>query len=206
MWLHEGFATYMQALYAEERNGPEGLQKFMRRVRRQLGNRNPVAPRETKDSQEIYFKERGKSDSDIYYKGAWVLHTLRWQLGDATFFELLRRFAYPTGEHLAATGGSQVRFVDTGDLRALVGELAGVDLGWFFELYLRQPHLPRLAVEREGRALELTWVVPAGQTCRVDVPLTVDGRARRVDMSAGRARLEVAGEVRVDPDAWLLMD
>lgn len=135
-----------------------------------------------------------------------MLHTLRWQLGDETFFELLRRFAYPTDEARAATDGSQVRFVDTEDLRALAEELHGESLAWFFELYLRQPELPALEVERRGERLELAWSAPAGLACLLDVPLTVDGQLRRIEVDErGRASVPVTGEVEVDPAGWLLM-
>jgi aminopeptidase N len=175
-------------------------------VRAQLGNRRPVAPREPTDSQGIYFGARGRSDSDIYYKGAWVLHTLRWQLGDETFFELLRRFAYPTDEARAATDGSHERFVDTEDLRALAEDLAGRDLARFYELYLRQPELPSLEVERRGERLELAWSAPAGLACLLDVPLEIDGELRRIEVDErGRASVAVHGEVEVDPAGWLLM-
>ena len=45
-WIHEGIGTYMQALYIERKFGPEAYRTEMRRRRRSLGNRTPVAPRE----------------------------------------------------------------------------------------------------------------------------------------------------------------
>ncbi len=208
MWIHEGFGTYMQALYAEERKGPAGLQKFMRRIRAQLGNRKAVAPRESKDSQEIYFDTRGRSDSDIYYKGAWVLHTLRWHMGDEPFFRLLRRFAYPTDALEAATDGSQVRFVDTEDFRALAESIHGEDLGWFFEVYLRQGQLPALEAKRDGDRIELSWSSPVEGGFPLDVPVRVGERVVRVEVDEhGRGALALeAGAERpeIDPDGWLL--
>ena len=111
--------------------------------RRKIVNSRAVAPRDTRDSKQIYFDQQsGKKDSDIYFKGSWVLHTLRWHLGDAKFFKALRRVTYPKPELEKVTDGSQVRLVDTEDIRAIIEESAGVDLAWFFELYLRQPELP----------------------------------------------------------------
>ena len=45
-----------------------------------------VAPREVQDSRDIY-------GGDIYNKGAWFMHTLRWVVGDELFFKALRREA-----------------------------------------------------------------------------------------------------------------
>jgi aminopeptidase N len=204
MWLHEGFGTYMQALYAEERGGQAALGRFMTRIRGELANQRPVAPRETRDTQAIYFGERGESDSDIYNKGAWVLHTLRWHMGDSAFFELLRRFAYPDPEEIELSA-TQVRFADTEELRALAEELCGEDLGWFFEVYLRQSELPRLAVAQAGDELSVTWSVPLDVPFPLDVPVAVDGRTLRVEVDAsGRGRTHAGHRFRADPDGWLL--
>jgi aminopeptidase N len=204
MWLHEGFGTYMQALYAEERGGQPALGRFMARIRAELGNTRPVAPRETHDSQAIYFGERGESDSDIYYKGAWALHTLRWHMGDSAFFELLRRFAYPDPEELELSP-TQVRFADTEELLALAEELHGEDLGWFFEVYLRQSELPRLALAQAGDELTVTWSVPLDVPFPLDVPVAVDGRTLRVEVDeSGRGTTHAGHRFRADPDGWLL--
>ena len=205
MWLHEGFGTYMQALYAEERDGQAGLGRFMGRIREELGNSRPVAPRETHDSQAIYFDKRGNSDSDIYFKGAWVLHTLRWHLGDPAFFELLRRFAYPDPAELELGDRTQVRFADTEELRALAEEIHGEDLSWFFEVYLRQSELPQLTLARLGDELTATWRVPHDVPFPLDVPVSIDGRMLRLEVDeSGTGRVPAGQRWRADPDGWLL--
>jgi len=210
MWIHEGFGTYMQALYLEQRFGRPAYRTKMAAARASLKNRRPVAPRETKDSNQIYFAPDGSFDNDIYDKGACVLHTLRWTLGDEVFFEGLRRVAYPTAAHRAATDGSQVRLVDTEDVRALFEQSSGRDLGRFFEVYLRQPALPELSITRTAKALRLQWRAPDGGTLQVPVPVVVDGRSVRVAMPGGSGRLALpAGsgsgiEVLIDPEGWLL--
>lgn len=202
MWIHEGFGTYMQALYAERIGGPEGYHRYMSEIRGQIRNEKPVAPREVQSSQEIYFASGG----DIYMKGAWVLHTLRHLIGDEAFFQSLRRMTYP-GEALeSVTDGRQCRFVSTDDFVHVVEEVTGEEMDWFFELYVRQPELPRLFAERSGGALELSWRVPGGLTFPMPVEVRVGGDLRRVEMSGGRARVEVPQgvDVVVDPADWIL--
>jgi len=204
MWIHEGFGTYMQPLYLEKRRGRRAYEIELQRRRVEIRNEAPVAPREHQDSVGIYFGGRG--GNDIYYKGAWVLHTLRWLMGDEPFFQCLRRFCYPTEAAAAATDGSQVRLVDTRDFIDLCNEVAGIEHDWFFDVYLRQPVLPRLEQQLTGDVLRLRWVVPDDLPFELPVPVVVDGETVRVPMPAGAGSVNVAqGDYEIDPDQLLLM-
>lgn len=204
MWIHEGFGSYMQPLYLERRRGRDAYLLEMRRIeQRGFVNRIPVAPRRSMDSHEVYFANGGSND--IYFKGAWVLHTLRWELGDEVFFRCLRRFCYPDERSERATDGSQVRLVATDDFVALCSELAGRDLGWFFDVYVRQPALPELVVERDGADLVLRWRTPDGLPFPLAVPVQKGGRTIRVPMPDGKGRLANAGDAAIDPERLLLM-
>lgn len=202
MWLHEGFGTYMQPLYRERRFGRAAYDSEIKKYRAM--NRTPIAPREVKNSHEIYFG--GGGGNDLYYKGSHVLHTLRWQLGDEKFFALLRRFCYPTEAAAAATDGSQVRFVDTDDFVAMCSEVAGEDMTWFFDVYVRQPALPRLVQERAGGRLKLRWDVPGDLPFSLAVPLQLHGEEVRVEMRNGVADVAVGDtDIVIDPSHRLLM-
>jgi aminopeptidase N len=202
MWIHEGFGTYMQPLYRERRFGREAYRAEMQKA--QTRNLAPVAPRQSRNSFEIYFG--GGGSNDIYFKGSWVLHTLRWQLGDEKFFQALREFCYPTEAQRKATDGSQCRFVDTDEFVALCSRIAGEDLGWFFEVYVRQPRLPRLQTERVGSLLKLRWETPQDLPFALPVPVRVRGDEHRVAMPGGQGEVEVGdAEYIVDPDQRLLM-
>lgn len=202
MWIHEGFGTYMQPLYRERRFGRAAYQAEMQKA--QTRNLAPVAPRQSRNSFEIYFG--GGGSNDIYFKGSWVLHTLRWQLGDDKFFQALREFCYPTEALRKATDGSQCRFVDTDEFVALCSRIAGEDLGWFFEVYVRQPRLPRLQTERVGGALKLRWETPQDLPFSLPVPVQLRGKEVRVAMPGGQGELEVGdAEYVVDPEQRVLM-
>lgn len=207
-WIHEGFGTYMQALYAEALGDAEAYRSELSGYREQLRNQRPLAPQSPHSTADIYFMDGPGSTSnhDIYYKGAWVLHTLRWLVGDEVFFDGLRRFAYPTEAHRTATDGSQVRHVTTRDYRTLMEALHGGDLGWFFETYLRQPALPSLRVDESGSTVTLSWDAPLDMPFPLPVEVAIDGERRRVAMNGGTATVEVpaGAEVEVDPDGWLL--
>lgn len=200
MWLHEGFGSYMQPLYLERHAGVDAYRKEMQTQLQRIRNRRAVAPKEHKTSREI------DEDTDIYFKGSWVLHTLRWQLGDEKFFLCLRRFLYPDPQSERSTDGSAARFVDTDEFVQLVNRIAGSDLSWFFELYLRQPRLPQLVVEQQGDRLHLAWKTPNDLPFALAVPLRVGEQMRRVEMPAGKAEVELGGQpYAIDPEQRLLM-
>jgi len=203
MWLHEGFGTYMQALYAGELGGPERYHAYMAFNRGGFANRSAVAPRESRTTQEIYFS----SGSDIYGKGAWVLHTLRYLIGDDAFFRALRRMTYPEPALERVTDGDQTRFATTDDFLRIAEEESGQDLDWFFEVYLRQPELPTLVAERAGDEVRLAWEVPGGLPFPMPVEVVVNGERRRISFPpSGVVRFSGAdaGNVVLDPDLWIL--
>ncbi len=200
MWLHEGFGTYMQALYVEDTQGIDRYYDYMNSFSRRIGNRKPVAPRETTSAQEIY------AGHDIYFKGAWVLHTLRYLIGDDAFGLSLRRMAYPDPESWRASDGTQVRFVDTDDYIATVELVSERELDWFFDVYLHSAALPTLELTRKEGALDLAWSAPDGLPFPMPVDVLVNGQTQRVEMPDGKATVEVpaGATVVVDPDQWIL--
>jgi len=203
MWIHEGIGTYMQGLYIESRRGRAQYLVQAGQWRRSLVNARAVAPRETQDSKQIYFGAGG--GNDIYNKGACVLHTLRWLVGDAKFFVALRRLAYPDPAMEKVTDGSCVRFEDTEGVRKILEQHTGAELGWFFEVYLRQPKLPRLVEERANGKLVLRWETPDALPFPMPVPVNVGAKLVRVEMRDGRGEVALRGqEAEVDPEGWVL--
>ena len=201
-WIHESFATYAQALYAEHLHGPGAYRSNMAETRVGHLNKGACAPRGHRSSADVYF---GDQAGDIYYKGAWVLHSLRWLMGDWDFFIFLRRVTYPEQALENTTDGSACRFVDTEEIRAIAEKYGRRELGWFFDVYLRQPDLPELLVENVDGLLNLTWKVPGELPFPMPVQVRVGDRLRRVSMKNGKGWLKVGDkEFEVDPMDWLL--
>lgn len=193
-WLQEGFATYAEALYVLDTLGEERYLDYMAKIRRRVRNRTPIVQGKDKTAFEAYV-------GDIYTKGAAVLHTLRWELGDEAFFEALHRFA--NDERFA------YRLVETADFERLVAEVAGRELPWFWARYLARAEPPRWTLERApagtGERVTVAWDDPAFELA---LPVAVDGEERRVEMPGGRATFEVAAgaEVAVDPRGRILAE
>jgi len=201
-WLQEGFDGYMEVLYAERRFGAEAGQQVLDRFRPAILNRRPVASRAERSLRQVYrtldatagvaasSHNPRPTDVDVYAKGAWILHSLRWLVGDERFFPLLRRWAYPTPEMEKITDGRQCRLVSTEDFLRHASEWAGRDLSWFFEVYLRQPELPRLRQSRQGDALTLWWETPDDLPFPMPVEIVgAAGELIRIGMEEGRVTL-----------------
>jgi aminopeptidase N len=206
MWIHEGIGTYMQALYIESRRGKPQYFVEMGIKRRTLVNARPIAPRQIQDSKQIYFGVGG--GNDLYYKGSCVMHTLRFVCGDEKFFVALRRLAYPDPKLEKVTDGSCVRFEDTDGVQKILEQHTGLELGWFFDVYLRQAALPELLETRAGDTLKLRWKAPHGLPFPMPIEVAIDGVRQRVAVPAEGAELAVpAGKsVEIDPDGWVLRE
>ena len=200
MWLHEGFGTYMQALYLEELRGPEGYHEYMNWMR-SFSNKLAVAPTAHRSAAEIY-------RAPIYSKGAWILHTLRFVIGEEAFFKALRRMAYPDPEMERITDGRQARFATTADFQTICEESSGKNLDWFFELYLRQPELPVLHSAIEGKTMRLYWETPDDLPFPMPVPVELGGRVQNVEIpeTGVTIALDEDRQAVLDPQRWVLMD
>ena len=204
-WLHEGFGTYMQPLYAEHLGGKEAYNKMMELLRSRISEENsmPVAPRKSMSTVEITQGSRG---GNVYYKGAWFLHTLRYVIGDNHFFTLLRRFAYPTKEMESVTDGEQVRFATTDDFLHLAEEISVMDLDWLFEVYLRRAELPVLHASRRSGRVVLEWRTPGNITFPMPIEVRVDGQVMTLVPENNRISFQLPDhiEVEADPDNRIL--
>lgn len=211
-WIHEGFQSYMDTLYQEHLHGQEAYLTTMAARAKSFRNMQPVAPREPKIAYQVYMAEPDylKSDGDIYGKGAYILHTLRYLIGDKAFFQALRHMAYPTKEMETYTDGRQTRLVNTDDFLTIAEADSGMELDWFFELYLRQPKLPKLftAVPQDctkNCPMLLRWETPDNMPFPMPVDVVVNGKTQRVEMKDGKATVIYTGAPPVvDPKGWVL--
>ena len=214
-WIHEGFQSFMDTLYLETIKGKEAYFTAMKGRAARTRNMQPVAPREAKIAYQVYMAEPDylKSDGDIYGKGSVVLHTLRYLIGEDAFFRALRRMAYPTKEMEKLTDGRQTRLVNTDDFLTIAEQESKMDLDWFFELYLRQPKLPKLITTTgemgsgvsQTKSLTLSWETPNNMPFPMPVDIEINGKTQRVEMKNGKATVNFTGTAPlVDQKGWVL--
>lgn len=143
MWIHESFTTYLEALYVEYVYGyPEAI-RYLGGQRSLIYNQEPILGPAGVNWHDW-------AGSDHYFKGSWVLHTLRHAIADdELWFELLRDF-YQTYRY---------QIIETQDFIDFVNTATGSDWTAFFEHYLWQPKLPKLEIERirRGRDTQIRY-------------------------------------------------
>ena len=204
MWLHEGIGTWMQPLYLGWMHGEMYYTSEMWRQRRGIRSQVPLVPPE--GELPDYNDEAAGWGSDIYAKGAWVMHTMRYLVGEEALFPALTQLTYGTTSPVPG----EIRPVSrtTDDFRVILEEMTGEDLNWFFDAYFYQADLPRLNVEQSGRTVSFEWVTPSEYAFEMPLEVRVNGSNRTLMMTGGRGEIELPDEnahFLADPDNQILM-
>ncbi|MEG2729567.1 M1 family metallopeptidase [Brevundimonas sp.] len=197
MWLHEGFGTYMQPLYARWLNGERAMQSELETMRKTVTNRFAMVSGQPQDAATVYNAETGPA-LDLYYKGALIAHTLRLMIGDEAFKRALRELVYDRAD--PAPGNFKPVYRTTADYVAIVNRITGKDMGWFFDAYLYHAALPELVMQRNGDQVTLTWKTGSDLAFEMPVEVEIDGQAQTLPMQDGTARFTT------DPRAHILLD
>ena len=146
MWLHEAFATYAEAIYIEETQDSYESIKYLITKKSSINNDYPMLG----DMDVNYQWE----DSDIYFKGAWMLHTLRSVINnDDLWFDILYTFCQ---KHFRSC-------VTSSDFINLVSKKTGKSFDYFFDHYLGTANVPKLEYKiirgkKSAYFLEYRWV------------------------------------------------
>lgn len=116
IWLNEGFATYLEALWIEHAHGQADFEGYIDYMYEDaLGMQAPGNP-----SISALF------GGSVYERGAWVLHALRLTVGDEAFFNIL----------LTYYNRYQYSNASSEDFIAVAEEVSGRDLTAFFDDWL----------------------------------------------------------------------
>ncbi len=197
-WIHEGFDTYAEAMYIEETFGKESVKTFVKnRLKKNIKNNFPMVPKKNATTKL-------ESGNDPYYKGAFVLHMLRYLIGKDTLWSTLKEYLVMPKE-LPNNQTSTREFIN------LVEENSQQDLSWFFSQYLYKNDLPVLNVKeniiQNKRFIDLWWQ-NEGFKMPVEIEYySFDGkREKRVTLNNTPKRIVVPmdSNMIIDPSGWLL--
>jgi aminopeptidase N len=122
-WIHEGIGTFGDALYTRDVEGEQAYINQFKNMTAGFANQKPIVQGVDLDEESAYI-------GDIYGKGAFFMHTLRYVMGDSSFFPAIKQLATDPQynyDHL----------VNTSDVQHLFTQHAGFDLAPLFDLYLR---------------------------------------------------------------------
>ena len=134
IWLNESFATYAQALWTEHTDGRAALDEWIKRTYAfVIKERKSMSPPGEPPADRLF-------NAGVYYWGALGLHALRLEVGDETFFEILKTY-----HERFADGNAK-----TADFIAVAEEVSGKELSAFFDSWLYSEELapiPELDLE-----------------------------------------------------------
>jgi hypothetical protein len=145
IWLNEGFATYFEGLTVE-RYFPSNWYNWKNDKRIHITS-NPAGSVLCDDTTSVGRIFDGRL---TYNKGSYLLHMLRWKLGDATFFNALKNYLN--------TPGLSDNYAKTQDLKAVLESTSGQNLSNFFDQWYYNQGYPSYQVlyGQNGTALQVT--------------------------------------------------
>lgn len=186
-WIHEGFTAYGDWLYFLKHGGEKAYREKARTEKRNIHHRQAIVAPENATAEEAYHGE-------IYTKGAYVIHSLRFLLGDEMFFPMLKAIA------------NDERFiyqnrVTTQDFIDFVETYSNRNLKEFFDLYLYTTGIPEVKVNKKSRG-------------RYDIRMTQVSLPVEIETSEGIKRYTLSNKpiiIRsettpvIDPHDWYML-
>ena len=139
MWVHESFTTYSENLFLDYHFGKEAASDYVIGTRAGISNSSPM----------IGTYGVNKRGSDLYTKGANLLHTLRQIAKDDEIWRMILRGLNSEFYH---------QTVDTKQIEEYITSKIGFDLTTFFDQYLRDIRIPNLEYSISNGILTYRWI------------------------------------------------
>ena len=135
MWIHEGFTNYSENLYLDYHFGKQAASEYVIGLRRSIQNDRPVIGT---------YNVQHEGSSDMYFKGANILHTLRQLIEDDDKWRSILRGLNTTFRH---------QTVSSKQVEDFLSKQTGIDLTQFWNQYLRTIKVPELNYRVDGKTL-----------------------------------------------------
>ncbi|RPH01818.1 MAG: M1 family peptidase [Candidatus Pelagibacter sp. TMED153] len=139
MWVHEGFTCYSENLYVDYFFGKDASAEYVIGTRRGISNKKPIIGE---------YDVNREGSSDMYSKGANLLHTIR-QLANND--ELWRQTLRGLNEEFYHST------VTTREIEEYISNSIGMDLSKVFDQYLRDYRIPMFEYEINNGVLSYRW-------------------------------------------------
>ena len=160
MWIHEGFTAYSENLFLDYYYGKEVSADYVIGTRRGIRNQSPV----------IGPYGVNKRGSDMYNKGANILHTIRQFCESDEQWRMILRGLNKEFYH---------QTVSTDQIENYIDEQLDIDLKVFFDQYLRDPRVPTLEYSIQNGILKYKWTN------------TIEGFHMPLEITAGDNKLKI---------------
>jgi len=139
MWIHEGFTSYSEVLFAEFHFGKKDANKYVQGIRKNIRNDMPIIG--------PYGVNR-EGSSDMYYKGSNMIHTIRQVIDNDSVFRNILRGLNKTFYHQTVT---------TAAVENYISKESRCDFSKVFDQYLRGTKIPQLQFKTNKGSISYQW-------------------------------------------------
>lgn len=139
MWVHEAFTNYSEVLYTTYHFSVAEGDKYCRGLRKNILNDKPIIGA---------YGVQNEGSTDMYYKGANMLHTIRCIVNNDSLFRATLRGMNLAFAHKIVTGNEVENYLST----AFKWDLKPV-----FDQYLRTTQIPKLEVRYSKNKVRYRW-------------------------------------------------
>jgi aminopeptidase N len=157
MWIHEGFTAYSENLFLDYFYGTAASNAYVVGTRKRINNDKPIIG--------TYGVNKNGS-SDMYYKGANLLHTIRQIINDDEQWRMILRGLNSEFYH---------QTISTKQIENYISQKAGIDLTPVFDQYLRAISIPILSLVEKANTLSYRWENTI-QSFDMPIRIYVDGQ------------------------------
>ncbi|MGO4875862.1 M1 family metallopeptidase [Pedobacter psychrotolerans] len=140
MWIHEGFTNYSETLFTECTDSKKAGSEYVIGIRDGIKNDIPIIGP---------YGVNKEGSSDMYPKGANLIHTIRQLINDDEKFRQILRGLNKTFYHKTVT---------TADIENDIAKQSGLKLDKVFDQYLRHANIPVLAYKINDGVLSYRWI------------------------------------------------
>ena len=151
LWLNESFASYFDPLYEEFSLGRDEFDYTMSENQQAGINSDTSRGRKPVVSEDSY-------GTNIYPRGAAILHMLRFVLGDQLFWKSIHQYITD----------NQFKSAETNDLKNAIEKATGQNLYWFFDEWLYKAGHPVFDVSYRWNDSSRSISLSVRQTQTVD--------------------------------------
>jgi aminopeptidase N len=190
MWLQEGISTYAEALAMFELGGEAAYDEIIAGHRRNSKNKKAIVPAgDGITEEEVY------SGGDIYGKGSFFMHSLRYVIGDSLFFPTLKKLS-------TSSQYTYDNFITSDDIEKLFSTASGKDLKPFFDFYLTTTDVLAISIKEVGfqkfQVKITNWFMP------LPLEITANGKTTRTTISSEGIIVQSALPPQVDAKGFYL--
>ena len=139
MWIHEGFTNYSETLFTEYYWGKNAGETYVEGIRKNILNDDPIIGP---------YGVNKEGSSDMYYKGANMIHLIRQITNDDKKFRDLLIALNKTFYHKTVT---------TIEIEEFISSFLKLDLQGIFDQYLRTTKIPLLQYKTDRKKVEYRW-------------------------------------------------